>query len=179
MVTLRRFFVIPLALLLMAVPSSEGDEVDELISRLSDKDADVRFEAARQLAVKRDPRAVGPLIDALGTHPESSLCKRAAKLLGELRDGPAIRRGIMFVDYSSPEKPQAYATLDCKRREFIDENLFVWSYGEKADQPIRKSSKPVESYPDWATPELGYAIARPHESEPGRSETGETDKFQQ
>ncbi len=94
---------------------------------------------------------------------------------GELRGVVTRRISVLFVECSSSAEPQVRAAFDCSQREFIDEHRFVWRYGEKAEQPITKSSKPVASYPDWATPAAGEVIARPHKPAASLPETGDSE----
>jgi hypothetical protein len=59
------------------------------VSRLKNRKADVRREAANSLGVDQDPRAVGPLIDALDDK-DADVRQEAAWALGEIGDPRAV-----------------------------------------------------------------------------------------
>ncbi|MGD2252616.1 MAG: HEAT repeat domain-containing protein [Anaerolineales bacterium] len=67
---------------------SSGD-VDALVSLLNDQDEAVRQSAAKALGQLRDPRAVGPLMAALGG-PVERFIDAVATALGEIGDPRAV-----------------------------------------------------------------------------------------
>ena len=114
------------------------------------------------------PRGIGPPLVYLHWAPriEATRVRVKSSVPGEdagvvIESGDSVYRRaliavwwgwarVALVDYANPEKPRVCASLDYERREFIDEGLFVWHYGEEPDDPITRSSEPAESYPAWA-----------------------------
>ena len=56
----------------------------------------------------------------------------------------------LIVDHSSTDGPKVSATFDFQQNEFIDENLWVWKFGEKFHDPIIRLRVRADSYPKWA-----------------------------
>jgi len=83
-----------ISLSLSSVGYSQEKDVNILIRKLTDKDADVRLSAAGALAEIKDARAVAPLIAAL-KDKDRGVRMNAALALGEIKDARAVEPLIL------------------------------------------------------------------------------------